>query len=302
MVWIPPGEFTMGCESSCDSLCALPGLSSDAQPLHRVRVEGFWMDRTEVTNAQFARFVAATGYRTVAQRPLDPAQFPGASAELLVPGSLVFTPPGHAVALDDPSLWWRYVPGACWDKPLGPGSSIEGRAEEPVVHIAFEDAQAYAKWAGKRLPTEAEWEYAARGGLEQQPYAWGAEFKPGGAWMANLFQGEFPQHDSGADGFVGIAPVARYAPNGYGLHDVAGNVWEWTADWYRPEAYERFSPSGPATSFDPLEPGAQKRVQRGGSFLCTDQYCTRYMVGTRGRGEISTSSNHVGFRCALSQL
>ena len=303
MVWIPPGEFTMGCDSSCDALCALPGLSADAKPLHRVGLAGFWMDRTEVTNAQFAAFVDATGYRTVAERPLDPAQFPGAPAELLVPGSAVFTPPvqppvQQPVALDNPLLWWRYVPGAYWRQPEGPGSSIRGREQNPVVHVAFEDAQAYARWAGKRLPTEAEWEYAARGGLEQRRYPWGDELRPDGRWMANLFQGEFPQRDSGEDGFAGMAPVAQFPPNAYGLFDVAGNVWEWTADWYRADAYDNFSVRGPLDSLDPLEPGVEKRVQRGGSFLCTAQYCTRYMVGARGKGEVSTGSNHVGFRCA----
>jgi formylglycine-generating enzyme required for sulfatase activity len=299
MVWIPPGEFIMGCDSACDSLCALPGLSADAQPLHRVRLLGFWMDRTEVTNAQFAAFVDATGYRTVAERPLDPAQYPSAPADLLVPGSAVFTPPSQPpTALDNPLAWWRYTPGAHWRQPLGPGSSIHGREQDPVVHVAFEDAQAFARWAGKRLPTEAEWEFAARGGLEQRRYPWGDELRPDGRWMANLFQGEFPQQDSGEDGFAGIAPVGQFPPNAYGLCDVAGNVWEWTADWYRADAYRNFSAQGPPDSLDPLEPGVEKRVQRGGSFLCTEQYCTRYMMGTRGKGEVSTGSNHVGFRCA----
>jgi formylglycine-generating enzyme required for sulfatase activity len=258
-----------------------------------------------VTNAQFAKFVEATGYRTVAEIAPTPEEFPGVPLDKLVAGSIVFTPSSEVSNLDNHFQWWSYVPGASWKHPGGPETTIDGKGDLPVVHIAFADAQAYAKWAGKRLPTEAEWEFAARGGLAGKIYAWGDEFQPGGKPMANTWQGKFPETDEGADGFAGVAPVGKFPPNGYGLHDVAGNVWEWVADWYRPDTYGRakpvdgvvVNPRGPDSSFDPSEPGVKKHVQRGGSFLCTDQYCTRYMVGTRGKGESSSGSNHVGFRC-----
>jgi formylglycine-generating enzyme len=306
MVWIPGGEFSMGANDP-QTLTDPVGMqaTTDSRPVHRVAVDGFWMDKTEVTNAQFARFVKATGYVTVAERPLRPEDFPGAPPENLVSGSVVFTAPAHAVALDDHFQWWSYVHGADWRHPLGPQSSIAGKEQLPVVHVAFEDAEAYAKWAGKRLPTEAEWEFAARGGLSGQLYPWGNEFKPGGKWMANIHQGHFPDQDSGADTYTGIAPVAKFPANGYGLYDVGGNVWEWVSDWYRPDYYVQLAafgavarnPLGPSNSYDPSEPGVAKRVHRGGSFLCTDQYCSRYMVGTRGKGEPMTGTNHLGFRC-----
>jgi formylglycine-generating enzyme required for sulfatase activity len=281
-----------------------PDAMVDAQPIHRVQVDGFWMDQFEVTNDQFAVFVKATGYVTVAERTPTAAEFPGAPAEKLVAGSVVFTPPRGPVPLDDHFQWWSYVKGASWRHPTGPSSTIDGRGKQPVVHIAYDDAEAYARWAGKRLPTEAEWEFAARGGMANQFYSWGNEFRPGGQWMANIWQGQFPVSDTAADGFAGIAPVGSFPPNGYGLYDMAGNVWEWCSDWYRADAYSEWSPGnvarnpqGPASSLDPAEPGQAKRVLRGGSFLCTDQYCTRYMIGTRGKGEISSGSNHLGFRC-----
>jgi formylglycine-generating enzyme required for sulfatase activity len=206
--------------------------------------------------------------------------------------------------LGDHYQWWNYMHGANWKHPQGPGSDLNGKDDYPVVHIAWEDADAYAKWAGKRLPTEAEWEFAARGGNAGDLYAWGNQFKPNGKWMANTYQGKFPQNDKGSDGFAGIAPVKNFPANGYGLYDIAGNVWEWCNDWYKPDYYQTFSndkvainPQGPNDSYDPAEPGAKKKVQRGGSFLCTDQYCTRYMVGTRGKGEWRSATNHVGFRC-----
>jgi formylglycine-generating enzyme required for sulfatase activity len=222
-----------------------------------------------------------------------------------VAGSTVFTPTAEPVELNDHFQWWRYQKGADWRHPEGPESSLEGRGNYPVVQVAYADAVAYAKWAGKRLPTEAEWEFAARGGKVGQIYAWGNELTPAGKWMANIYQGPFPVKDTGADGFAGLAPVAQFPANGYGLHDMAGNVWEWTSDWYRPDTYARQklagepvrNPPGPARPYDPQEPNEKKRVQRGGSFLCTAQYCTRYMVGTRGRGEESTAANHLGFRC-----
>jgi formylglycine-generating enzyme required for sulfatase activity len=279
----------------------------DARPVHRVYVDGFWMDKTEVTNDQFEQFVNATGYVTIAEQTPRAEDFPGAPPENLVAGSTVFTPTAGPVPLANHYRWWRYEKGANWRHPLGPQSDIRGKGNYPVVHVAYDDAVAYAKWAGKRLPTEAEWEFAARGGLSGKLYAWGDELKPAGQWRANIFQGTFPVEgqDTGEDGFVGIAPVTQFPPNGYGVYDIAGNVWEWCSDWYRPDYYSILArtrqvvrnPAGPPSSFDPLEPTERKRVHRGGSFLCTDQYCTRYMVGTRGRGEISTGSNHLGFRC-----
>lgn len=294
----------MGAEDPARGFCVVEQPMPDALPIHRVSVPGFWMDATEVTNAEFARFVGATGYVTVAERPLDPRDFPGVPASALVPGSAVFTPTDGPVPLNDVTAWWRYVPGASWRHPEGPGSSIAGRENHPVVHVAYADAEAYARWAGKRLPTEAEWEFAARGGLAGQPYVWGRTLKPGGHWQANLWQGPFPFSNQVEDGYRTTAPVATFPANGFGLHDMSGNVWEWCSDWYRADTYASratgavvVNPRGPAQSHDPSEPGTQKRVQRGGSFLCTDQYCSAYAVGARGRGEISSSSNHVGFRC-----
>jgi len=279
--------------------------TEDARPIHRVYVDGFFMDKTDVTNKQFARFVKQTGYVTVAERKPRAQDFPGAPPENLVAGSVVFAPPDHPVRLDNQLQWWSYVRGASWRHPFGPGTGIQGKENDPVVHIAYQDAVAYATWAGKRLPTEAEWEFAARGGLAGKPFAWGDSFRPNGKWMANTHQGHFPNSDTGEDGYVGIAPVAQYPANGYGLYDMAGNVWQWTSDWYRPDYYQQSSanggvarnPQGPESSFDPAEPNQQKRVMRGGSFLCTDQYCSRYLVGTRGKGEVSTGTNHLGFRC-----
>ena len=283
---------------------------SDARPIHRVYVDGFWMDATEVTNEEFAKFVEATGYVTVAERTPRAEDFPGAPKENLVAGSVLFTPPDHPVPLDDLYQWWSYVPGASWRHPAGPESDLEGREHQPVVHVAYEDAVAYAGWAGKRLPTEAEWEFAARGGLSGQVYAWGADLNPGGRFMANTHQGSFPHEDHAEDGFHGIAEVAQFPPNGYGLYDMSGNVWEWVSDWYRNDTFAQLAasggvarnPQGPDEPFDPAEPGEKKRVHRGGSFLCTDQYCTRYMIGTRGKGEVSTGSGHLGFRCVRSSV
>jgi formylglycine-generating enzyme required for sulfatase activity len=310
MVWIPGGEFSMGSNDPRSCPWGGPDAMPDARPIHRVYVGGFWMDRTEVTNEQFETFVNATGYVTIAEQTPRAEDFPGAPPENLVAGSTVFAPAAEAVPLDSHYRWWSYVKGASCRHPFGPESDVGGKEKYPVVHIAYDDALAYSKWAGKRLPTEAEWEFAARGGLAGKLYAWGDELKPGGKWMANIFQGNFPVEgqDQGEDGFAGIAPAAQFPANGYGLHDIAGNVWEWCSDWYRPDYYvllaETFkvarNPQGPDTPFDPAEPTEQKRVHRGGSFLCTDQYCTRYMVGTRGKGEVSTGTNHLGFRCVIA--
>jgi formylglycine-generating enzyme required for sulfatase activity len=309
MVWIPGGEFSMGAAdpTGTDNNAVGMHATADSRPIHRVYVDGFWMDTTVVTNRQFAAFVKSTGYITVAERAPRAEDFPGVPAEKLVAGSVVFSPPPQAVPLNDHLQWWSYVKGADWRHPRGPDDSIEGKDALPVVHVAYPDAQAYLTWAGKRLPTEAEWEFAARGGLAGRVYAWGDEFRKDGRSMANTHQGHFPDRDSGEDGFVGVAPVAQFPPNGYGLYDVAGNVWEWAGDWYRPDYYAELAargvarnPQGPASSFDPAEPGVQKRVMRGGSFLCTDQYCSRYMVGTRGKGEAMTGTNHLGFRGVIS--
>ena len=299
MVWIPGGTFWMGCEN-----CGMP----DALPAHLVSVQGFWMDRTPVTNAGFRRFVKATGYVTIAERELDPGDYPGVPKDKLVPGSGVFRPTSEPVRLDNPLQWWRYTPGANWKHPEGPGSSLRGREDHPVVHIAFDDASAYARWAGKRLPTEAEFEFAARGGLDRNLYPWGNEFRPGNKAVANTWQGRFPARDRGEDGYPGTSPVTAFPPNGFGLYDVGGNVWQWCADWYRPDYYSELAksgpiahnPAGPRDSLDPQEPGAAKRVIRGGSYLCTDQYCARYLVGSRGKSEVSSATSNLGFRLVRS--
>jgi formylglycine-generating enzyme required for sulfatase activity len=327
MVWVPGGTFWMGSEDF-----------DDARPVHKVYVDGFLMDRTEVTNAQFARFVKATGYVTVVERPPDPRKFPDPRPERLgfqpeqagflagnpalgfpgglswaglhdlgprlKPFSLVFKPPGHSGPdRAGPLDWWRPVAGACWKHPEGPGSDLAGRARHPVVHICYEDALAYCKWAGKRLPTEAEWEFAARGGLDRKAYPWGDEFMPGGRPMANTWQGEFPLRNTLEDGYAGTAPVGSFPANGFGLCDTAGNVWEWCSDWYQPRYLAhlpRRNPRGPRSGFDPEAPGVPLRVQRGGSFLCCANYCARYMVGARGKADPETTGNHVGFRCVRS--
>jgi len=295
MVLIPAGKFKMG----TDEVHLFP----DAVPVHEVELDAFYMDITEVTNEEFARFVEATKYVTVAERPLDPRKFPGVPPEKLKPGSIVFKLSAGAEDLNNIHGRWEYVAGACWKYPEGPHSDLKGREKHPVVHIAYEDAEAYAKWAGKRLPTEAEWEYAARGGLEQKRFVWGDEFRPAGKWMANIWQGRFPIENTKEDGYVLTAPVRSYPANGFGLYDMAGNVWEWCSDYYRPDYYRtspRKNPQGPTDSFDPQEPGVVKKVQRGGSYMCSDQYCIRYRPAGRGKGELESSHGHVGFRCVMS--
>ncbi len=307
MVWIPGGEFSMGAAYSPGMNQVGMNATVDSRPVHRVYVDGFFMDKTDVTNARFRRFVRATGYITIAERKPREADYPGVPPEALVAGGMVFTPPNHPVALDVYRQWWAYVPGANWRHPLGPKSTIVGKNKYPVLQIAYADAVAYAKWAGKRLPTEAEWEFAARGGLAGKTYAWGNKFRPHGKWMANTFEGHFPNNNTGADGYREAAPVAQYPANGYGLYDMAGNVWQLTSDWYRPDYYQQLkvsglarNPEGPDSPYMGQESGVAQKVQRGGSFLCTDQYCSRYMVGTRGKGDIDTGSDHLGFRCVMA--
>ncbi len=308
MVWVRGGEFYMGVDWQ-----TFPGKGmndiDDAARIHLVYVDGFWMDKHEVTNTQFAKFVEQTGFVTEAERTPKPSQFRDAAPERLKPFSILFRKPGpfEQIDLRDPYSWWQEEYGASWKHPEGPGSSIKGRENHPVVHVCFTDAVAYCRWAGKRLPTEAEWEVAARGGLNRKIYPWGDELKDNGKWMCNAWQGKFPSENTREDGFEGIAPVGVFQPNGYGLYDMAGNVWEWCADWYHDEYYEEIAeanplkavrnPQGPEFSFDPNERELHKRVQRGGSFLCAENYCTRYVAGTRGKGEVTSAANHIGFRC-----
>ena len=301
MTWIDSGTFRMGAE----------GAYPEEAPVHTVTVSGFWIDRHTVTNAAFAAFARATGYRTIAERQPDPALYPDARPELLKPGSAVFFMPRGPANMNDIHSRWAYVPGACWRHPEGPGSTIEGREQEPVVHVAFEDAAEYAAWAGKQLPTEAEWEYAARGGLDGAAFCWGDEFRPGNRYMANTWQGQFPFHDAGADGFIGRAPVGSFPPNGYGLYDMAGNVWQWTADWYSPRHPEKAAspccvPHDPrggrqALSHDPQQPHTPipRKVIKGGSYLCAPNYCRRYRPAARHPQMIDTGTCHIGFRCVI---
>lgn len=304
MVLIPGGTFLMG----ADNEQARP----DEYPKHKVSVDGFWMDATEVTNAQFRAFVEATGYVTTAERKPDweelkkqlPPGTPRPPEELLVASSLVFTAPAYPVRLNNVGQWWSWVQGANWRQPEGPGSSVVGKEDYPVVHVSWDDAVAYAKWAGKRLPTEAEWEWAARGGLEEKTYPWGDEHVEAGKPKANAWQGRFPDKNTLKDQYYDAAPVKSFPVNGYGLYDMAGNVWEWCADWYRHDYYKTIdrkegikNPQGPSSSLDPDEPMVPKRVQRGGSFLCHDSYCSSYRVSARMKSSQDTGLSHTGFRC-----
>ena len=267
----------------------------EERPVRRVPVEGFWMDEHPVTAADFRRFVRETGYVTVAERPLDADAYPDALPELLVPGSLVFRRTGGPVDLRDFTQWWEYVPGASWRRPQGPGSTINGRDRHPVVHVAFEDAEAYASWVGKELPTEAEWEFAARGGLESAVFAWGDEHLPDGKPAANTWQGEFPWQNLKLDGYEGTSPVRSFPANGYGLYDVCGNVWEWTTDFFSIENEKPLRPC--CVPNDPRD--IPRRVIKGGSHLCAPNYCLRYRPAARQAETIDTSTGHIGFRCIL---
>ena len=291
MTWVPGGTFWMGTDR---------GNYADG-PVHRVYVDGFWIDTHEVTNAQFAAFVDATGYVTTAERPPDPALFPGVDPNTLVPGALVFTPPQAVNGLQDWSQWWAFVPDATWRHPGGPGSGIDGRMDHPVVQVSWDDAKAYADWAGRSLPTEAQWEFAARGGLDQKPYTWGIEPRHRTGEVANVWHGQFPVENTALDGYAGTAPVASFPPNGYGLHDMAGNVWEWTADWFRFDTYrngDTRNPVGPPRerSEDPMEPGLPKKTIRGGSYLCSEVYCAGYKVSARMATTPDSAADHTGFR------
>jgi sulfatase modifying factor 1 len=287
MVWVEGGEFSMGSED----------FYPEEGPVRQTEVVGFWIDPHPVTAGEFRRFVRETGYATLAERPLDPAAYPDADPDLLVPGSLVFRKTSGPVPLNDVRSWWEYVPGAFWKKPGGPGTTINGRDRHPVVQVAYEDAEAYATWSGKALPTEAEWEYAARGGLDGAAFAWGDEQFPNGKPMANTWQGDFPWQNLKADGFEGTSPVGTFAPNGYGLYDATGNVWEWTSDWFRADRSEEARPC----CAPPVRPGEQfpRKVIKGGSHLCAPNYCLRYRPAARQSETVDTSTGHIGFRCVV---
>ena len=304
MVSIAGGTFSMG---SSD-------FYPEERPVHRVAVDGFWMDAHPVTNAEFAPFVDATGYVTVAERVPNPADYPGVDPTLLVPGSLVFRRPPYRVSLKNYRQWWTYVPGACWKHPEGPASNLDGRENHPVVHIAYEDAEAFARWAGKQLPTEAEWEFAARGGLEGAAFVWGDESAPEGEMMANTWQGEFPWQNLKTDGYEGTSPIGAFPTNGYGLHDMAGNVWEWTTDFFTPRHPEEVVkpccvPRNPRVELaeqsyaaGKIDANIPRKVLKGGSHLCAPNYCLRYRPAARQGEAIETSACHIGFRCIVRSV
>ena len=298
MLYVPGGTFRMGSDRHYP----------EEAPVHRVTVDGFWMDRAPVTNRQFRQFVEATGHVTLAEMAPDPKDYPGALPHMLKAGSLAFVAPKRSVDLRNWGQWWTFRFGANWRRPYGPGSSIRGLDEHPVVHVAFRDAEAYANWAGKELPTEAEWEFAARGGLDGAEFAWGETFTPGGRQLANTWQGEFPWQNTLQDRYEWTSPVGSFPANGYGLFDMAGNVWEWTTDWYQEHwkiehaCCTMANPRGGemAASADPREPlKIPRRVMKGGSYLCAPNYCRRYRPAARMAQPIDTATGHLGFRCIM---
>ncbi|HEV8371746.1 MAG TPA: formylglycine-generating enzyme family protein [Actinomycetota bacterium] len=294
MAWVPGGTFSMGSED----------FYPEERPVHRAAVDGLWVDRHPVTNAEFRRFVKATGHLTVAERPLEQADYPDADPALLVPGALVFRRTLGPVDLRDFRNWWAWVPGACWRHPEGPGSTLHGRERHPVVQVAYQDAAAYAAWAGKALPTETEWELAARGGLDGAVFCWGDEFAPKGRMMANTWQGEFPWQNLLLDRYEGTSPVGRFPPNGYGLHDMAGNVWEWTTDYFAPSHPDEAArpccvPRNPQVTSPVLAERIPRRVIKGGSHLCAPNYCLRYRPAARQGEAVDTATGHLGFRCIV---
>lgn len=303
MVRIPGGTFLMGSDN----------FYPEESPVHRVAVDGFWMDEQQVTNAEFRRFAQETGYVTLAERPPNPSDYPGIDPTLLVPGSLVFQRPSRRVSLNDYRLWWAYLPGACWKHPEGPTSTLNGRERHPVVHIAYADAEAYAAWAGKQLPTEAEWEFAARGGLDGAAFVWGDEFAPKGRMMANTWQGEFPWQNLATDGYEGTSPVRTFPPNGYGLYDMAGNVWEWTSDFFTPRHPNEVIKSCCIPRNPRVEAAEQslvgnlpgidipRKVLKGGSHLCAPNYCLRYRPAARQGEMVDSAASHIGFRCIVRE-
>jgi formylglycine-generating enzyme required for sulfatase activity len=301
MIWIPGGTFRMGSNDHY----------AEEAPVHRATVDGFWIDRTPVTNQQFKAFVNAIGYVTTAQIVPNPKDYPGALPSMIYAGSLVFTPPSRVKNLSEWSQWWTFMKDANWRRPYGPKSNIKELSDHPVVHVSYHDALAYAQWAGKELPTEAEWEFGARGGLDGEEFAWGNALMPGGRHMANIWQGNFPTHNTCEDGFAHTSPVAAFPPNGYGLHDMIGNVWEWTADWWSSK-HQADAPKaccvpqnprgGPeAASFDLSQPDIRipRKVLKGGSHLCAPNYCRRYRPAARHAEPLDTSTSHVGFRCVV---